>query len=207
MSYLRTPLDELLGTRSRVAVMRTLLAAADELTGRETARMAGINHQAAHDALSTLTAAGLVMQVRRGRAFTYRINRENDLIQRALIGTFAAERQFWPRLQEEIRRRFARLAAAVVVFGSVAKQLEAPGSDLDILLLISSPQGKEALQSRLQRCAGPVRRRFGVTLAGVVYTLDEFRRLVRSGNPLARSIVREGKILAGAIPRRLTRGT
>lgn len=207
MGYLRTPLDDLLGARSRVAVLRTLLAAADELTGREVARIAGVNHQAAHDTLSTFTAARLVVQIRRGRAFTYRINRDHALIQRPLSGLFAAEKQFWPRLQEDLRRRFGRRAVAVVVFGSAAREQEAPGSDVDVLLLARSSRQKEELQSLVQVQAGDVRQRFGVTLAGVVYTLDEFRRLARTGNPLARSILREGRALAGAVPRGLIRGT
>lgn len=199
-------MNDLLGTRSRVAVLRALLAAGDELTGREVARLAGVNHQSAHDALATFTAAGVAIQVRRGRAFSYRFNTDHALIQGPLEAGIAAERRFWPLLQEELRRGFARRAAAVILFGSAARGQETPGSDVDLLLLARFERQKAGLMAMLDARAPKVRRRFGVTLAGVVYTLDEFRRLIRSGNPLARSILREGRALAGRIPRDFRHG-
>ena len=78
----------------------------------------------------------------------------------------------------------------VILFGSYARGSNDPYSDLDLVII---KQTRKRFLNRLKEVIQIINPRFSVDI--LVYTPEEFRRMVRSGNPFIQSVVREGKIL------------
>lgn len=192
------PLDHILSARSQIAVLRVLLDSAHGLTGREIARQAGMNHQACIEALSRLEALGLLRRQRGGRAHLFTLNREHELIARGIVPLLQFEREFEERLKSLLRRRFQGVALSGAIFGSVARREEVPDSDLDVCLVVPSPQAKEKVHARVQEVAPLVWKRFGARLSPIVLTLDELRRRHARKDPLVRTMLREARPFLGA---------
>lgn len=69
--WLNQPLNDILSSRSKVAVLRVLSETSVPLNGREIARRAGLVPGHTHRVLADLVAAGLVLSRDQGRANTY----------------------------------------------------------------------------------------------------------------------------------------
>jgi predicted nucleotidyltransferase len=93
----------------------------------------------------------------------------------------------------ELRRRVAphvRRARKVIAFGSVARGEADAGSDLDLLIVADTPR---PFFERFKDFAGlyDVWSRLDL----LVYTPDEFARMVADDNPLVRRALEEGVVL------------
>lgn len=204
--YLRKPLDLLLGASSRLAVLRVLARRREEFTGREVARIAGVNHQAAHSALTLFIQAGIATRVRHGAAFSYGLNRDHELVRSIVVPAFETEEAFWTEIQKELRRLSGNGTVATILYGSAARMEEVPGSDLDVLVLVRSKSEAETVGDRWRQRVGLLHRRFGVGLSPLVYAVHEFLRLTRSRNRLALQILKEGRLICGKLPKEIRLG-
>jgi hypothetical protein len=87
----RHALDHLLGSPAKVAVLRILCTMSTELTGRETARLAGVSGPQAIKALNELTARQVVIRRQAGRAGLYALNDAFALARKGLVPLFRQE--------------------------------------------------------------------------------------------------------------------
>ena len=78
----------------------------------------------------------------------------------------------------------------VILFGSYARGSSDRYSDLDLVII---KRTRKRFLDRIKEVIRIIKPRFGVDI--LVYTPDEFRRMVRSGNPFIQGVVKEGKIL------------
>jgi DNA-binding transcriptional ArsR family regulator len=72
----------MLGSPSRVRLLRVLTQAASPLTGREVERRAGVAHRAAVRALGQLVEAAVVVVARGATAHAYRLSPKHPLSKR-----------------------------------------------------------------------------------------------------------------------------
>lgn len=112
----------------------TLLARADRpLTGRAIERESGASHGGVQRALEHLVAEGIVTRERAGRAFLYRLNRDH-LAARWIEGLASLRLELIERLRERVAS-WQVPAAAVVLFGSAARNEAGQRSDIDLLVI------------------------------------------------------------------------
>src|ERR1019366_4944275 len=84
--HLARPLDAALSCGSRVAVLRVLRGAGEVgKSGRSIARAAGINHQAAAQALAALAELGLLERRAWGPKVLWRLDRRRWLVSEMLL--------------------------------------------------------------------------------------------------------------------------
>src|SRR5690606_708609 len=125
------PLDNVLGTRSKVRLLRALVPLDRPVSGREAARLAGVSRQAIRT-LDELAAVGVVNRQEAAGQHLYTFNRSNRLAP-SVVALFDAERKRTAELFERLAGIVgeAGSVASAVVFGSAARGEAGPESDLD----------------------------------------------------------------------------
>lgn len=198
-------LDELLRTWSHVAVLRALLDTATGFTGNEVGRVSGMDPKAALAALTRLEELGVVRRLRGGRDHIFTLNRDHYLVTKGILPLFAVEQRFPGDLASVIARSVKGNALSVVLFGSVARREELPQSDVDLCCIVKNEAQKEKVQLLLNRIDSDLLNRFGVKLAPVYFTANEFRKKAKLRNVLIRNILEQGKVISGKHPKGLLR--
>ncbi|MBP8918641.1 MAG: nucleotidyltransferase domain-containing protein [Micropruina sp.] len=179
---------------TRGAVLAVLLRTGTELTGRQVHALVrdGASLWSVQQALSEFVSLGLVDVRPVGRANIYLINENHYAIRplRTLVDPFTALRQV-------IRDSVGAQAVAVILFGSVARGEADATSDIDLAVLASPDwDGRSDLEDS-------VRTRLGNDCDVLLFTPDEFNRLVASGEePVVNEILADGVVLVGSTPQR-----
>jgi predicted nucleotidyltransferase len=210
MGLLRHPLDSVLGSVTKVRLLRALLPLERPVSLREAARLAGVSPAAASGALDELAALQVVDRREATSQHLYTVNRKNRLAD-ALAGLFAAEEERREMLMGSLRRDVeggqpGPSVEAAALFGSAARGDDRPDSDLDLLVIAEGEGDEEAIWAHLVEVRARYEREFGVKLSPVVMTLERLRERARSGDPLIANVVEDGIKLTGPPIQKLIRG-
>ncbi|MBI2164154.1 MAG: MarR family transcriptional regulator [candidate division NC10 bacterium] len=191
---LRRPLDAVFAAPSHLALLRALFEAPQGASGRELARLAGLSHQAANTALARLEGLGLVRRAGRGRTFLYTLNLEHALLTRLLRPLLDGDLQ-------TVEVAVAPHCLSATLFGSVARGIENPASDLDLLVVLGQARERRQMARALSDLASELSRAWGIRLNPITFTEAQVRRHLREKRPRGRPICRR----RGAPPRRTSR--
>lgn len=190
------PLDELLGTRAKVTLLRALIRTRAELTGRELARQVGLDAKTCHAALQELAEQGVVELQRVGRAIIYRLNDKHALVQILLVPLFERE----GALIEAYAKDLVSLLGtpeSLILFGSVARGEERPTSDVDLLFVTGGATAARKAAEGLDRAAVDLAARYGSVPQVLVYDRKAFQDLARKGDPFISEVLRTGRVIRG----------
>ena len=106
---LRYPLNEILGTRAHVRLLRVMASEVEgPLTASDLAKRAGLTAPGAHKALADLLKSGFVSRVGGGRGHQYEIRRSDRLMQ-IILELFQAEKNRYDELLTTIKRQIENL--------------------------------------------------------------------------------------------------
>lgn len=188
---------DLFGSRGRVDVLRILWGVAVPLTAAEVARRARLTHPAATAILRSLSHQGLVGSSPAGRGYTYWMLKDNAYVQEFVDPVFSAERHIPDALLDELCRELEPLTVSVVLFGSYARGDQTAESDVDIVAVTENESAKADLERTLVDLAQRFERRFGASLAPLVYDRQEATELINRSPSLWRSISDEGVAACG----------
>jgi predicted nucleotidyltransferase len=192
---LTEPLDDLLSSKAKVAILRAICHANAPLSGREIARRAGVWSSAASKALGQLAASGILSCRDHGRAKTYELDNTDVPLVAKLRELFRAEADRYRGFVADVVRDVAE-ALTVVLFGSEARSEARPGSDTDVLIVIE--QKDETLEERvLDRCLD-IAMRHGIALSWHVADLHDLREWEATGDPFWRNVTQDGVRLHGS---------
>jgi predicted nucleotidyltransferase len=153
---------------------------------RELAERAGTGLYAVQRELARLENAGLVVRAPRGNRVYYRANRSHPAfedLKRVILKTLG--------LGEALHAALAPLADRVrvaFIYGSLARGEEAPGSDIDLLLV-----GELTLR-QAAAVLGPVGRNLGREFNATVYPPEEFRTKAKENHRFIVEVLRGRKI-------------
>lgn len=222
MSQLTAPLDAILGSTSKVRLLRLLISDHQTASAREAARLTRMSAPAILQAAEELVALGLAVREESGHQVRLTANKDHALFA-LLHGLFAAEASWAAILFGAIRESLVpgrtetpgswspSLASGPVVaagvFGSTARGEDQPGSDLDLLVLVRTPDDADLIRSRIAEQAPRWRARFGITVSAVVMGFDRARRRHAAGDTLLAQAARDARMIVGApLGEILTRG-
>jgi predicted nucleotidyltransferase len=197
-------MNEVFRSWTHVAVMRALFDTSNGLTGNAVARSAGMHPRSAFKALTALEALHLVRRQRGGRDHIFTLNREHVLFEKVIVPVYSEERALPAAVNEVLAAGLSRLVVSALIFGSVARHEEAPKSDLDLCCITNTTEAKDRVRAILNDNALALSRTYGVTVAPLLFTKQEFRRRARS--KLIRNIVKEGRVIVGESPHKVLHG-
>lgn len=190
-------LEDILGHKSKIKVLRYLLNTKLELTGRQLSRTVGIHHRTVHKALKELASFGIVVMHQTGKAIIYKINDNNLLVERILKPIFGLEKNLLSQTIATILKRIKLRVVSAIVFGSIASSTERGTSDIDVLFLVSSKKEQNKLLEELEKIEYDFLLKYGNMLSPLVLTLDEFDKRLRLKNRLIQNIIQKGKSVYG----------
>ncbi len=193
-------IEDVLGSRSRIAVLRVLHGVDVPLNASQIAARIGITRPAVASVLADLAAMGAVRNSPAGRATVHWLARSNVYVENLIDPLFQAERDLPEELVDDLAWSFQDLAISVVLFGSYARGEQTPDSDVDVALVARSGATKAALESAAADHAIRFRDRFGASLSYLAYTPHEAAALSYTGPDLAESIRRDGIVVSGLSP-------
>lgn len=189
--------EQVLGTRSRVAVLRVLWRADGPLNTSEIARRTGLTRPAAATALDGLADAGVVRSTTVGRTIVHTLDRGNAFTEAYVAPVFSAEDSLSEQMLAEIKERFEPHAESAVLFGSYARGEQSPDSDVDVVLVSDSESERGALDAAVTEYEPVFERRWGSRLSALTYTAREARTLFRSSPALDTSLREQGLVVFG----------
>jgi predicted nucleotidyltransferase len=177
----------------RGAVLAALVRLRKPVTGRELAAQAAVPSATARRIIDDLAAAGLVHLQPTGRAIGVTLNRRHLAVP-ALEQLVALRAGLIERLRAAISE-WSEPAAAGWLFGSAARGDGDRRSDVDIVVVARRKPSSvwDEQIGALDRLVSDIT---GNTAQVIDYTSARFRELVKSGNPLVRSLRVEGIELA-----------
>lgn len=159
-SFLRFPLDELLGTVAQVRLLRILTAPGVEtISAPEAAERSGLTAAGARRALARLVRTGFVIRVG-DRSQRFRLRRD-ELLLEALGSLFSAERRRFERLVSAIGESlepFAEIKTAWIA------ELPTDVTDALDLFVLTDPRSLADLVTELRRRILHVERAFDLTI-------------------------------------------
>jgi hypothetical protein len=215
MPQLVAPLDDILGSLSKVRLLRLLISEHRVVSAREAARLVGMSAPAILQAAEGLVMLGLAVREEGGHQVRVHSNEDHALLP-LLRSLFAAEDAWAATLFDALRDGIGPgggeahsswsplLAAgpvvAACVFGSMARGEDRPGSDLDLLVLTRTTGDLEVVRERIAEHAPTWRRSFGVTVSPVVMAVDRARNQHAAGDPLLLQAARDARMIIGAAP-------
>ncbi len=197
------PLDRLLTTRSRVAVLRYLVLTGVELSGRQIARALGVSPKPLNEVLTGLADEGVLVRRTVGKTHLFRINRDNILVSELLLPLFEREHKMLSVALEEVFTGLEGRVRSAVLYGSVGRGEEGPDSDLDLLIVTEDAAVPKILEDR----AVDFLKRYGNILSPLVITLNELRHRYLEGDEFLREALAQGQVVFGESPLELLRGT
>ncbi len=189
---LTSRLEDVLSSPVRVRVARLMTDLPDsELTGRELSRLISVSHSSIQGAMKVLVAKGLINRKTVGRAHLYRTNQDSYLFG-TLQRLFREERDVNQGLTGELKSAFGKESVSVTLFGSFARGTAGPQSDVDVLVITSSP---ESTAETAHRLGMRFLRRYGLRLSAKILTPRELRR--KKDSPFILKARREGVVIDG----------
>ena len=200
-SSLYQPLDELLGTRASVRVLRVLAAYGGRLAVADIARRAKLTLPSVRTTLGRLLALEVVSGVGVGRSMVCGLRPEHPLVP-VLVELFRAELEQATsvlRAARDVARGLTPTPTAVWLYGSVARGEDDAASDIDIALVTGAPEATaqaEVLRDAISRTRAASAERVSV----ITMTPADIRRAARERTPFWDSMKRDAVVLLGDAP-------
>lgn len=192
-SHLRHPLTALLGSVGQVRVLRALASHRVPQSAPQLAAAAGLTPQGSR---GVLARQRLVKAHGSGRTQLYELNTAHPLAS-SLAALFHVEQKRWDALISSIRDVLDRhgTVSAAWPHGSVARGEDAPGSDVDIALIVRS----HAVADQVREALMPLVDAHQIRISLTALTAKDLAALP-DDDPWWVNVVREGRVLKGAAP-------
>lgn len=195
-------LDALLGTTTKVRVLRALIQLDSVVSGSEAQRLARVRSaESMWAVLNELTELGIISREEMRGSHLYRVNREHEL-SGALAALFEAEAVRFSRLRDGLQVILAEAGlmdavCSVLLYGSNARGEATARSDVDLLVVTDVEGRVRDVREALLYGAASLQERLGLRISPYVLTRGRAEERHREGDPLLRTIAEEGQLVLG----------
>lgn len=204
-SFLRYPLDGLLGRPGSLRVLRALVLATAPQGVSQLAGATGLTPQGVRNILADLAGSGIASASGGGRAQVYSANPSHAL-HALLRQLFTTERSRWDQLRNGLRHALEQRpeVRAAWYYGSAARGDDGPGSDLDLAILVKGAGAGRTLAA-VRKDLRAIEDSFGVHCAVVGLSAADIARHVRGLTPGTwwSSMLQDARVLKGPHPEQL----
>lgn len=196
-------LEQVLGTKSKVAVLRSLFHSKLGHSGGAIARQTGVALFAVQKTLASLEGIGLV-DVERGPVENrYRLNAQHYLVAHGLRALFEGERHMPRALARELGDLLESKVIAAGLFGSFARGTARAGSDIDLFVVVKTLKDREKVSRILSDAQPDLTRRYGWPMQPVIFERQRLSQGLKRGQTLLDEATGDWQHVAGLMPREL----
>ncbi len=197
-------LNHIFTSPSTVMVLRELERRNEGITGREIARMTNISHRTALKALDNLEALKLVKRRIAGKSYYFTLNRRQFLNRKIISEIFNTEREYKQVIFKRISAVKNSNTVSLIIFGSVSRNDETYGSDLDLCVVYN--KSRTEIEERINILRDELYNEYGVTLAPFYITERIFKQKAKNLQPPVNSIINDGILIFGKSINRIIHG-
>ena len=201
-------LEDILGKRSNVSVLRVLASKNAELTGRRIAALTGLAHRTCLMSLEGLKRQGIITMRSVGSANLYKLKNENFLMQQGVLPLFKLEKglliSMIAPILDIIEKEAGHYVHSVVLFGNIARSTGEPDSDIDICIILNDHDYKSSLSTILEPVREHILRAFGNRLSLHMLTVQELNERSEHNDTIIKEIMESEYVWGEKIKRLLT---
>src|SRR3989304_5240979 len=125
-------LEDILGKKSNISILRVLSEKGIGLTGRQIAELSSLNHRTCQLALKKLNTEGIITLKKVGKANLYALKKDHVLVKNSILPLFEIEKNLLNKVLSEITKELRANVLSLILFGSHARMKGSADSDLDI---------------------------------------------------------------------------
>ncbi len=197
---LRHVIDNVLGYKANIGILRVLFESDMDLTGRQIALKADLNTMTCHNALMRLKDAGVLDVRQAGRASLYELKKNNPVVKELLLPLFRKESVFF---RDQISPHVSRLRkSAVSIILTDAPDITSTGSARCIYIITANKGAAGIARSTAYNEVQSLYDRTGMSLDVDVLTISELRSLSTENNRSKKAIM-AGTLLYGTPAERI----
>lgn len=189
------PLNDILGNRTQIKLLRLLSRTRSAHTGREMARLINQSHNPTRYALEELERNGLVIKQQAGRSNLYTLDEDNIIFKEILSPAFKLEEGLLGEVAKMLSDKLGEDLEAIIVFGSVARGDELPNSDIDLVLVLGDQVDPAEEEEAVAEASLQVAKKFGNQLTTILVKNAEFERKKKARKGLWREIAETGLLI------------
>ena len=194
-------IETLLGSRSKLAVLRVLHGVAIPLNASQLAGRTGLSWTAVSTVLDELAEMGVTNSSSAGRANIHSLNRESIYVTDLINPLFVAEERIPYAMLADLGRTFESQALALAVFGSYARGVQVSESDVDVAIVAADSRAKELVEETVDDYQAHFLSRYGAPLSAIVYDAGEASALSETATSFAAQLVSDALVVFGPHPR------
>lgn len=200
-STLYHPLDEVLGTRALVRVLRVLASHGGSLAVGDIGRRARLTLPSVRAALRRLLELEIATAIGVGRSMVCRLRQDHPLVP-ALLTLFGAEQAQATAVLRAVReaaRRLKPAPQAVWLYGSVARGEDDAASDIDVAIVTAAPEAS-AQADALREAVTHTRAASAERVSVITLAPADARRAARQKTAFWENLRRDAVVLLGDAP-------
>jgi DNA-binding transcriptional ArsR family regulator len=190
-------LNDILGQKSKLKALRFLSNLKNEVSIRELAREIKITPPNLSIILNDLEKQNLLISRHIGTSIVYTLNSGHYLVEEIIKPLFRKEREARMELGREIKNNFDFQYESVIIFGSIARIQEHPGSDIDLAVIINSQSDISDIENKIININPVILKKFGNSLSPIIMKKSDFIGKLKSHDKLVVSIAKDGLLVAG----------
>ncbi len=193
-------LDDLLGKKIKIKILRLLFNDKKEYTGREIARGLNIAPSYIHKALKEMVKERLINIEKKGTAHIYSIKDESYIIKEFFSPLFKQEKVMYNDIISFIKKRLLLYKAGLItiaVFGSVARKEETGGSDFDIFIITGNSKEKRDIDKAMDDITIEIGNIFETDVSSYILTQPEIKKKYKAKSKLIINILNEYQLIYG----------
>ena len=175
----RLSLASVLKSEAKLKIIKFLLNHEAPMSEREIASILKVSHMSVNRTMRELSEMNVVYYAAVGKAHLWNINRKSYLYRmlKRLVGSIATIPDPLRELKNTILKYIPKTSVdRIILYGSIAKNVEKPNSDIDIFILVKNADAQIKLEGALEKLSHKCLEVFGNRLSPYILTQQQFRQ-------------------------------
>jgi len=189
---LNSPLDEILGSRVKVQILRLLCLTGSPYTGREISRLIKRAQNRVRLCLDEFEAIGIVSRRSVDTAKLFQLSTNNIIVNDVLVPLFKKEASLIAALGNHFFRELSEGLDSLILFGSVARGEGSDRSDIDLMIVLNNDVDFAKTEARVFDTVTKAQKEFGLPILPIVVTRSEYDSHMKEEKGMWKSVREEG---------------
>lgn len=170
---------DLLNSKTKIKITKFLINHRASMSEREIASVLKVSHMSVNRTLQELANVNMVNFVTIGKAHLWKVNCESyayNVLSQLLTGIFKVKEPLEDLKNTLLKHLPLSLIKKIVLFGSIAKNLEKVDSDIDVFILVQNNTNKEKLEPLIEKLSNICIDAYGNRLSPYILTEKEIKQ-------------------------------